>query len=167
MACEKPNVRRAFNVFGTMLALLMILSGCLLCADSQSLAAARDFMIGLYLCGFGLFAFLIELKPLTSVTKWCPALESYFGKGFFYAFWGFLLFGRQVGLSIVGFIFLFFGACFMIAQFTVEGPPMHIMGDDKYADSKAAASIERYAGDDSGAPASQQNDPYLSSFPQP
>mmetsp|Transcript_5649 Transcript_5649/g.14549 ORF Transcript_5649/g.14549 Transcript_5649/m.14549 type:complete len:204 (-) Transcript_5649:50-661(-) len=53
-------------------------------------------MIGLYLIGFGLFEVVLELKHVPSVIKYCPALETFFGKGFFWVFWGFLLFGRQV-----------------------------------------------------------------------
>mmetsp|Transcript_5648 Transcript_5648/g.14546 ORF Transcript_5648/g.14546 Transcript_5648/m.14546 type:complete len:128 (-) Transcript_5648:234-617(-) len=123
-------------------------------------------MIGLYLIGFGLFEVVLELKHVPSVIKYCPALETFFGKGFFWVFWGFLLFGRQIGLRILAVVYLAAGICFMAAHFVVREPPVHLMGDDQLADAKAAQSLERYETDDHGAPAGPP-DPYLSGFEDP
>lgn len=146
--------------------------------------------------------FVLELKHIPQIVKWCPALETwvsrpttvvarshrFFGKGFFFIFWGFLLFGNhvsvtahavpvlwssrvserltQVGFAILAIIYLSSGVCYMIAQFTVPGGPVHVTGDDQYADTKAAQTIQRYEGDDSGATSSTPPDPYLSGLQQ-
>ncbi|KAJ8601566.1 hypothetical protein CTAYLR_005213 [Chrysophaeum taylorii] len=139
----------------------MILTGCLFCAGGAETNTPRTFMIGLYLVGFGLFAFILELKHVPGVIKWCPALETYFGKGIFFIFWGFLLFGGDVGTSILAVIFLGSGVAYMVAQFSIGAPPVHFMGDDKFQDTQAAEHLERY--DRDNASASMPIDPYLSS----
>ncbi|KAJ8601565.1 hypothetical protein CTAYLR_005212 [Chrysophaeum taylorii] len=138
------------------------MTGCLFCAGGSETNTPRTFMIGLYLVGFGLFAFILELKYFPNIVKWCPALETYFGKGFFFIFWGFLFFGGDVGTSILAIFFLASGVCYMTAQFLVWAPPIHLMGDDQVQDAQAAERLDRYDRDDGSA--AMPVDPYVSSF---
>ena len=55
---------RIFNLAGALMGTLLIVIGIALCADAANagIEAAREFILGLYMCGFGAFA---DAPPLT------------------------------------------------------------------------------------------------------
>lgn len=153
---EMPSKKRIFNIVGILLSLVMLLAGILVCSQATQLSSAREFMIGLYLCGFGLFALVLEIKQIDAVTKWCPALETYLGKGFFWIFWGFLLIDGHVGWQILAVLYLAAGVCYICAQFALPGGPIHAMGDDSIREAKD--QLDRLDRENAPPPV----DPYLS-----
>jgi len=168
--CVFPSRRRCLNLWGTFLALLMIMSGCLVCAGATQISQARDFMLGIYFVGFGLFATVIEFKQFDNVTKWFPALDVYFGKGVCWVFWGFLLFAGSIEWQILAFLFLASGVVFMLAEFGVDGGPLHLLGE------RPAGSGGGGGGGDKAAYESEGNrdgamppapDPYLAGVSHP
>jgi hypothetical protein len=57
-------------------------------ASKHGLDQAKEFMIGLYMVGFGAFAAATEFVYMPNVVKYMMLFDSYFGKGCFYIFWG-------------------------------------------------------------------------------
>jgi len=144
----------------------MVLSGIIVCASATQVSQAREFMIGLYLVLFGLFALVLEFKRFESIVQWLPAMDTYFGKGFFFIFWGFLLFKSSgenyVGWVILAILFLASGICYMVAQFILPDGPIHLMGDDRLADRKAQDTLRTYENE-----STPHEDPYLANISHP
>jgi len=108
MACPSEKI---FNVLGLFLGLLMAVAGVAMCATAKSIDDAQTFMIGIYLVGFGIFAVATEITYLPSITKYLLFFDGYFGKGFFYIFWGFLMWNGKVEWIILALVFLCSGIC--------------------------------------------------------
>mmetsp|Transcript_21928 Transcript_21928/g.70598 ORF Transcript_21928/g.70598 Transcript_21928/m.70598 type:complete len:167 (+) Transcript_21928:168-668(+) len=147
MAWERPSTQKVLNVWGALLSILMALSGCLLCSTALRVSEAREFMIGIYMAGFGVFSFVIECRRFEGVVRWMPFLDTYFGKGAFFVFWGFLLFDDDVGWQILAVIYLASGLILMGAHLAYPTGVVHFSGDDKFADTKAAEAISNYERD--------------------
>ena len=82
--------------------------GIALCADAADagIEAAREFILGLYMCGFGAFAVATECVYMPNVVKYMLILDSYLGKGCFFIFWGFLMWGKKPEWSAPGVLLL-------------------------------------------------------------
>ena len=140
--------RRLLNVWGAVLSVVMVLSGCLMCSESLRLSEARTFVIGVYFGGFGLFSLVLEWRRFESVLKWLPFLDTFVGKGVFFVFWGFLLFDGGLPWQIVAGVYVASGLFYLAAHFNAEGP-LHFQGDDKFQDTRAKDAISRYENDSS------------------
>ncbi len=58
------------------------------------------------MCGFGAFAVATECVYMPNVVKYMLILDSYLGKGCFFIFWGFLMWGKKPEWSAPGVLLL-------------------------------------------------------------
>ena len=131
---------RIFNLAGALMGTLLIVIGIALCADAANagIEAAREFILGLYMCGFGAFAVATECVYMPNVVKYMLILDSYLGKGCFFIFWGFLMWGKKPEWIIASLIVLGAGVCFICGSFAVSSPPVYLCGE-RPADAKPGA----------------------------
>ena len=108
-----------------------------LCAEASKhgLDQAKEFMIGLYMVGFGAFAAATEFVYMPKVVRYMMLFDSYFGKGCFYIFWGFLMWGSRPVWIIAALVFIGVGICYIIGSCSVSAPPVYICGE-RPADAK-------------------------------
>ena len=75
---------------------------------------------------------------MPNVVKYMLILDSYLGKGCFFIFWGFLMWGKKPEWIIASLIFLGVGVCFICGSFAVSSPPVYLCGE-RPADAKPGA----------------------------
>jgi len=84
------------------------------------------------------FRVATECVYLPNVVKYMLILDSYLGKGCFFIFWGFLMWGKKPEWIIASLIFLGAGVCFICGSFAVSSPPVYLCGE-RPADAKPGA----------------------------
>ena len=131
---------RIFNLAGALMGGLLMVIGIAICAaaSEKGIDAAREFILGLYMVGVGAFAVATECVYLPNVVKYMLILDSYLGKGCFFIFWGFLMWGKKPEWIIASLIFLGAGVCFICGSFAVSSPPVYLCGE-RPADAKPGA----------------------------
>ena len=71
------------------------------------------------------------------MTKYLSVLDSWFGKGLFYTFWGFLMYSKMWMWMIFSIVFIVCGGGFMAASCFVSGPMHHFCNSRPDVDPKA------------------------------
>mmetsp|Transcript_3158 Transcript_3158/g.9983 ORF Transcript_3158/g.9983 Transcript_3158/m.9983 type:complete len:115 (-) Transcript_3158:192-536(-) len=83
-------------------------------------------MIGIYLLAFGIFGAATEFWYLPWLTKHLLVLDTWFGKGLFFIFWGFLMLDGSPGWMIFSLAFVCSGCGFVGCSFCVDGEMNHL-----------------------------------------
>ncbi|KCV70305.1 hypothetical protein H696_02634 [Fonticula alba] len=111
-----------FNLVNLVVGGLIAAAGVLHCisALTQHISVGFTlFVIGMYLCFFGVVIILTEMWIPTLVSQYCGFLMSFLGKGFSYIFLGFLIIGPPEATFdfVVGLIVIIIGVVYIIFQF--------------------------------------------------
>ena len=81
------------------------------------------------------------------MNKYVLIFDSYLGKGFFWIFWGFLLFNKNdAAFSTLAVVYLASGVVFIVAGCTGVGPIHHLTGNRPSGSDVAGPGVSRAPG---------------------